>query len=86
MKMLNIKKLIALVLSVSLLLGIVATSASADEGVMLISDEVATTEVLETESTTVEEETTEVSETESDSTSRVPSHDPHDPKFPRNRY
>ena len=56
MKMLNIKKLIALVLSVSLLLGIVATSASADEGVMLISDEeITTTEVLETESTTVEE-------------------------------
>lgn len=66
MKMLNIKKLIALVLSVSLLLGIVATSASADEGVMLISDEeIATTEVLETESTTIAEETTtEVSETE----------------------
>ena len=54
--MLNIKKLIALVLSVSLLLGVVATSASADEGIMLISDEVTTTEV--SESTTVEEETT----------------------------
>ena len=54
--MLNIKKLIALVLSVSLLLGIVATSASADEGVMRIADE----------STTVAEETTtDISETES---------------------
>ena len=34
----------------------------------------------------LEVEEAEVSETESDSTSRVPSHDPHDPKFPRNRY
>ncbi len=78
MKMLNIKKLIALVLSVSLLLGVVATSASADEGIMLISDEeITTTEVLETESTTIAEETTtEVSETETttvaDETTTVP--------------
>ncbi len=57
MKMLNIKKLIALVLSVSLLLGIAAISASADEGIMPISDEV-TTEVLETESITVADEST----------------------------
>lgn len=58
--MLNIKKLIALVLSVSLLLGIAATSASADEGVMLISDEVST-EALEAEAIAADEPSTESS-------------------------
>ena len=40
MKMLNIKKLIALVLSVSLLFGVVSTSVSADEA---LADDTTTT-------------------------------------------
>ena len=55
--MINIKKLIAVVLSVSLLLGIATTSVSADEA---IADD---TTAVTAEATTVAEETTEAPET-----------------------
>ena len=61
--MVNIKKLIALVLSVSLLFGVASTSVSADE--LLAED---TTTAVVSEDTTVAEETTEAPETETTTT------------------
>ena len=60
--MINIKKLIALVLSVSLLLGIATTSVSADEA--LTDDTTTTTVAASEESTTAASESTAAPETE----------------------
>ncbi len=60
--MINIKKLIALVLSISLLLGIATTSVSADEA--LTDDTTTTTVAASEESTTAASESTPAPETE----------------------